>query len=144
MPGRERSGIVRGHHRLAVLAVLLCAGPATEMALAQVRPVPARPVDPGPVAEAWKPGKADRRLCIDAGEIAGAVVIDPRRLEVYDRTGRRFQLTFAEDCPHLGYYGGFYYRPDENGQICATRDALMGRAGGSCRIRAVAPMRRAP
>ncbi|MFQ3594653.1 MAG: hypothetical protein SNJ63_00885 [Sphingomonadaceae bacterium] len=129
---------MRGPCCLAALVALLSAAPAP----AQVKPIPTRPMDPGSAREEWKPGKADRRLCIDTAGIAGAIVIDPRRLEIYDRAGRRFQLTFAEDCPHLSYYGGFYYRADDAGQICASRDALMGRAGGSCRIRAIAPMRR--
>jgi hypothetical protein len=129
---------VSAFQRLITLAMLLAAMPVA----AQTRPVPARPADPGPLREEWRPGKADRRMCIDAAEIAGAIVVDPRRLEIYDRAGRRFQLTFAEDCPHLGYYGGFFYKPDADGRICASRDSLMGRAGGTCRIRAIAPMRR--
>ncbi len=106
---------------------------------AQVR-VPVEPLDPG-ARSGWRPGPASRRACIDATAIAGAIVIDPKTLELSDREGHRFRLTFARPCPHLGFYGGFYYVPDAKGKLCASRDQLLGRSGAACPIAAIAVMR---
>lgn len=108
-------------------------------AAAQVK-VPVEPMAPDRSSE-LRPGPARKRGCIDASAIAGAVVIDPKTLELADRQGRRFRLIFARPCPHLGFYGGFYYLPDAEGRLCASRDQLMGRSGVTCPIAAVAEMR---
>lgn len=108
--------------------------------LAQVR-VPVGSLPPEAGVEDWTVGPARKRACIEATAIAGAVVIDPRTLELADRAGRRFRLVFARPCPHLGFYGGFYYVPDAAGQLCASRDQLMGRSGAACPIAAIAAMR---
>jgi hypothetical protein len=42
------------------------------------------------------------------------------------------------------YYGGFYYAPVTAGQLCAGRDRIMGRAGGSCTIAQIVPLERVP
>lgn len=120
---------------LLALGLVVAGRPAT----AQVR-VPVEPLPPG-AASQWTPGPASRRACIDARAIAGAVVIDPKTLELADRQGQRFRLTFAQACPHLGFYGGFYYVPDATGQLCASRDQLLGRSGAACPIAAIARMR---
>ena len=48
-----------------------------------------------------------------------------------DRTRIRAQLD--EDCPALDFYGGFYLQPDDD-RLCAHRDAIHSRMGGSCTI----------
>ncbi|WP_448582429.1 hypothetical protein [Thermaurantiacus sp.] len=119
------------------MAALALSGlPAT----AQVR-VPVEPLEPGETTE-WIAGPARKRACIDATAIAGAVVVDPKTLELADRAGQRFRLIFDRPCPHLGFYGGFYYVPDKRGQLCASRDQLLGRSGAACPIAAVSEMRR--
>jgi hypothetical protein len=90
--------------------------------------------------DSWQAGKPRTRACLDSDAIAGAEVRDRRTVDVILRGGRRFRLLFAGDCPQLGYYGGMYYRPRRLGQLCAGRDNIMSRAGGSCRIRAIAPL----
>ena len=37
------------------------------------------------------------------------------------------------DCPALDFYGGFYLQPDDE-RICAKRETIRSRVGGSCRI----------
>ena len=37
------------------------------------------------------------------------------------------------DCPALDFYGRFYLQPDDE-NICARRETIRSRVGGSCRI----------
>ncbi|WP_194744360.1 hypothetical protein [Thermaurantiacus tibetensis] len=110
-------------------------------AAGQIVGVPVQPLSPASTTDAWVAGKPSKRACIDATAIAGAIVIDPKTLELIDRKGQHFQLTFGRPCPHLGYYGGFYFRADDEGRLCASRDRLQGRSGAACEISAIAPMR---
>lgn len=120
-----------------LLALAIAPPGADVRAQTQLVPVQdARGAGPDP----WKVGKPRPRACLDTDAIAGAEVRDRRTVDVILRGGRRFRLLFAGDCPQLGYYGGMYYRPSRLGQLCAGRDSIMSRAGGSCRIRAIAPL----
>lgn len=122
---------------LWLIALTLGASPADAQDL---RSAPVEQSGPDALPDPWKPGRRSSRACFAANRIAGAVVIDPRTLDLSDRNGRRFRLYFADDCPHLGYYGGFYYRLGEDGMICARRDQLLGRSGSSCRIASIAEL----
>jgi hypothetical protein len=102
----------------------------------------AMPVKPAVPDSAWPVVRVSKRGCVDTSAIAGAMVMDSRTLELVMRGGQRLRLLFARDCPQLSYYGGFYYRPDSAGRLCAGRDRLMGRDGGNCPIAAVATLRR--
>ncbi len=48
--------------------------------------------------------------------------------------GSRWRMTFAQACPALSFYQGFYYRRAVAGQLCAGRDAVIARSGGECPI----------
>ncbi|MFN3371071.1 MAG: hypothetical protein ACK4Z0_06040 [Sphingomonadaceae bacterium] len=123
----------------AALALGL-AGPA----LAQTPPsvMGKVPVTPYGLDTGWTVGKPSPRACLDSSTIAGAVVVDPVTVDVIQRGGQRWRLILDRDCPQLSYYGGFYYRAGAAGQFCAGRDRIIGRAGGECRVRAIAPMQR--
>jgi hypothetical protein len=43
-------------------------------------------------------------------------------------------MRFAEDCPFIAFYDGFYYHSDLGGRLCARRDAVIARSGGACTI----------
>ncbi len=119
-----------------LLGGLLHAGLAT----AQIEAVPVRPMPPAP-ADQWKPGKPSRKACIDSSAIAGAVVVDPRTVDIVIRGGRRFRLGLAQQCPQVSYYGGFYYQPRIPGKFCAGEDRIISRAGGACRISKINELR---
>lgn len=127
--------------RRAAIALVLLLGPGP--AAAQVGAVPVRPDPPGRPSEAWVAGKASSRACIDVGRIAGAVVVDPRTLDIVMKGGQRWRLTLAQSCQQLSFYGGFYYQPRMPGRFCAGQDRIIGRAGGQCRVRSIAPLARA-
>ena len=107
---------------------------------AQIVLVPVRPPQPQAGKEQWVVGKAQPGTCIDAGQIAGAVVIDPATIELVMRGGKRWLLKLRNACPQLSYYGGFYYSQGQAGKICAGRDRIIGRAGGACEVAKLLPL----
>jgi hypothetical protein len=102
------------------------------------------PVQPRPVAPEvdWVERKAPK--CIPAGMIRRALLSGPEQVDfiLADRT--RIRAKFDEDCPALDFYGGFYLQPRDE-RLCADRDAVHSRMGGSCTIdkfRLLVPVRR--
>jgi hypothetical protein len=47
--------------------------------------------------------------------------------------GSRIRAQFDEDCLALDFYGGLYLQPEDD-RLCAGRDAVHSRMGGSCTI----------
>jgi hypothetical protein len=45
----------------------------------------------------------------------------------------RIRARFDEGCPALDFYAGFYLQPQDD-RLCAGRDAVHSRMGGSCTI----------
>ncbi|MBA3668046.1 MAG: hypothetical protein H0W65_10040 [Sphingomonas sp.] len=90
------------------------------------------PVRPrlSPMVE-WKEHKGPK--CLAAGAISGAMLSGPSSIDfvMHDRT--RFRAEMDSECPALDFYGGFYLQPDDE-KICAKREEVSTRAGGSCRI----------
>lgn len=129
--------VVRG----MALALLLAGQAAAQSPRSSVGKVPVTPygLDTG-----WTVGKPSTRACLDSSSIAGAIVVDPMTVDVIQRGGQRWRLLLDEACPQLSYYGGFYYRAGTAGEFCAGRDRIIGRAGGDCRVRAIAPMQQPP
>jgi hypothetical protein len=128
--------------RLVAAGLAMAAVPAA----ADVARVPVDRAGAAKVPAAWRLGAADRNGCIDPDRIAGAMVLGSRTLEVVLRGGSRYRLVFAANCPQLGYYGGFYYKRGgvagrSADRLCAGRDRLQGREGGTCPIDAVITMR---
>ncbi len=92
------------------------------------------PVQPHPVAPQfeWREKKGPK--CIPAGAIRRMSLSGADQVDLILSGGGRVRAEFDEDCPALDFYGGAYlhYGPDQ--QICAHRDAVMSRIGGSCTI----------
>ena len=135
--------------RLTATTLGLAAGlaalafPAMSQPRPQVGVVPVRPLPPSEL-ENWVPVRSSTSACIDVARIGGAVVVDPRNLDIVMRGGNRFRLTLATACPQLSYYGGFYYQPTQPGKFCAGRDKVMARAGGACRVSRISVLQKAP
>jgi hypothetical protein len=45
----------------------------------------------------------------------------------------RVRASFDGNCPALDFYGGFYLKTQDE-RVCAKRDSVHSRMGGSCRI----------
>ena len=72
--------------------------------------------------------------CVGIDHVAGAVVFGDRAVELSMSDGSHWRMGFAQSCPALGFYSGFYYRRAVAGRLCAGRDAVIARSGGTCPI----------
>ena len=104
------------------------------------------PVQPRPLLPQfdWKERKGPK--CIDAGSIRGALLSGPQQVDFVLGGPRRIRAQLEEDCPALDFYGGFYLQPQDD-RICAGRDAIHSRMGGSCtieRFKQLVPKLRSP
>ena len=91
------------------------------------------PVQPRPLVRnvRWIERKGPR--CIRAGAIRRAMLSGPEQVDFVLANRMRIRAEFEADCPALDFYGGFYLQP-EDARLCAGRDAVHSRIGGSCTI----------
>lgn len=90
------------------------------------------------------PPREGRRRCIPVAGMAGAQLFGDRGIEMNMSDGRRYRLFFANECPALSFYQGFYYKRRKAGQLCAGRDIIAARSGGECPIASIMPVREPP
>ncbi len=83
-----------------------------------------------------------RTRCVGIDHVAGAVVFGDRAVEMTMTDHSRWRMSFDAACPALGFYQGFYYRRAVAGRLCAGRDAVISRAGGTCPITSIVAVRR--
>jgi hypothetical protein len=91
------------------------------------------PIEPRPLVSQfdWEERKGPR--CIDTAKIRGALLSSAQQVDFVLGGERRMRAQLDEDCPALDFYGGFYLQPQDK-RICAGRDAIRSRMGGSCTI----------
>ena len=92
--------------------------------------VPVRPRSPQPVFD-WI--ERDGPKCIHERYLAGAMVTGPNQVDFVMRNSRRYRARLGANCPGLDFYSGFYLNPKDD-TICAGRDEIYSRVGGSCPI----------
>ena len=93
--------------------------------------VPVRPM-PSPPRFAW--GEIDGGpRCIESKLVRGALITGSEHVDFVLGGERRVRANFESDCPALDFYEGFYVS-SPNRMICAGRDAIRSRMGGSCAI----------
>lgn len=99
-----------------------------------VRRVPIRP--PGlPYAPGSGPSvQGKRHECIEIDEIGEARVMGDRSIELMLSDARRIVMLFADDCPFIGFYEGFYLQRTKGGKLCARKDKVIARSGVACDI----------
>jgi hypothetical protein len=91
------------------------------------------PVQPHPLIPEieWIEKKGPK--CIPAGAIQRALLSGSGQVDFIMSNRSRVRAQLDEDCPALDFYAGFYLQtPDE--RLCAGRDAVHSRIGGSCSI----------
>ena len=71
--------------------------------------------------------------CIPTASLTAAALAEGNSVDFLLRDRRRVRARLDSDCPTLDFYGGFYLQ-SEDGQVCAKRDEIRNRMGGSCRI----------
>jgi hypothetical protein len=91
------------------------------------------PVEPRPVGPQidWIEHKAPK--CIPVAAIRAALLSGESQVDFILAGGTRIRAKFDKDCPALDFYGGFYLQPQDQ-LLCAGRDAVQPRIGGSCTI----------
>jgi hypothetical protein len=92
------------------------------------------PVQPHPVMPQieWVERKGPK--CIPAAAIRRALLSGPEEVDFILANRARVRAKFDEDCPALDFYAGFYLQPQDDQRLCARRDAIHSRMGGSCTI----------
>jgi hypothetical protein len=83
--------------------------------------------------------------CIASHLVRGALLSGREHVDFVMSSNRRFRAKFDSDCPALDFYEGFYVN-SPNRMICAGRDEIRSRMGGSCSIESfshLVPVRRA-
>ena len=93
--------------------------------------VPVQPRTPAPQIE-WLERKGPK--CIPAGAVRRALLLGSEQVDFVLVNRQRIRARFDEHCPALDFYGGFYLQT-EDGRLCAGRDAIHSRIGGSCTIK---------
>ncbi|MEO6361210.1 MAG: hypothetical protein ABIO43_11660 [Sphingomicrobium sp.] len=126
-------------HLFAFLSSLLTPGGAGQVAQSravsqvtiQEQLIVRVPVQSRPQRFEWEEHKGPK--CIATSDIRGAKLSGPQQVDLMLRDHSRIRAKFDDDCPALDFYEGFYLKPeDEN--LCAKRDSVRSRMGGSCRI----------
>lgn len=119
---------------LAVLAGSIAVSPAAAQVrsmLVEQRWVIRVPVQPrGPRVE-WKEKRKLR--CVMASDLAAASLHERGAIDFLLHDGSRVRAKFKRDCPSLDFYDGFYLQPS-GPAVCAARDVVRSRIGGSCPI----------
>jgi hypothetical protein len=91
------------------------------------------PIQPRPLLPEieWIEKKGPK--CIPAGAIRQALLSGSEQVDFILVNHARVRAKFDEDCPALDFYTGFYLQPQDE-RVCAGRDAIHSRIGGSCTI----------
>lgn len=91
-------------------------------------PPPARPAVP------MVERKADD--CLKMRRVVAFAVTQRDSVDLVLNDGTRMRAKLGDKCPSLDFYSGFYVRPNADGKMCAKRDTIRSRSGGSCSIQA--------
>ena len=91
------------------------------------------PVQPHPLFPQvdWVEHKGPK--CVPVGEIQRGLLSGAGQVDFILTSRDRIRAQFDEDCPALDFYRGFYLQLQDD-RLCARRDAIYSRIGGSCTI----------
>ncbi|MFA6117096.1 MAG: hypothetical protein WC729_24065 [Sphingomonas sp.] len=92
---------------------------------------PQQPVQPQQQVT-WSEKKGPK--CVVMGDLVGAAISAPDSIDLMIDDGSRVRARLDDDCPPLDYYSSYYLKPTPDGMVCADRDAIRSRSGGSCPI----------
>jgi len=92
--------------------------------------IPIRPPRPSQRLD-WIEKKGPK--CIGTDSLAGAMWSGPSSIDFILRDRSRVRALMDDECPALDFYRGFYLQPDDE-RICAKRETIRSRVGGTCRI----------
>jgi hypothetical protein len=117
---------------LPVLFGLTAPGqPAVTRIVVQEQLIVKIPVRPVRQSIEWEEHKGPR--CLDTEEIRGAVLAGSSEVDFALKGRKWVRAKLGDKCPALDFYRGFYLKPEDD-RICAERDSIHSRMGGSCEI----------
>ena len=90
------------------------------------------PAPPAPPPVALVEGRATD--CVRMQRIVGFAVTRPDSVDLVLNDGSRMRARLGDNCRSIGFYSGFYVRPNPDGKMCVNRDTIRARSGGSCNI----------
>ena len=106
--------------------------PTVRMMIVQEQVILRVPVRPHPAPNfQWEEEKGPK--CLPVGMIAGAMLSGPGNVDILLRNRQRIRAKLDSDCDGLDFYGGLYMQTGD-GEVCAKRDSIRSRVGGTCRI----------
>jgi hypothetical protein len=91
------------------------------------------PVQPHPLIPEMEWVEKKGPKCIPASAIQRALLSGSGQVDFIMGNHSRIRAQLEEDCPALDFYAGFYLQPPDE-RLCAGRDAVHPRIGGSCTI----------
>jgi hypothetical protein len=89
------------------------------------------PVRPPPPQVDWIPHKGPK--CISVNKIKGAFLSGDDHVDFILEKRKLLRAKLEENCPALDFYEGFYLSSNDE-KVCARRDVVRSRMGGSCAI----------
>lgn len=92
--------------------------------------VPVRPRLVPPRIE-WHERKGPK--CIPLADVRSAMLSGAEQVDFLLKNRQRIRAELSEGCEALDFYGGFYLKTRDE-RICADRDTVHSRMGGSCQI----------
>ena len=72
--------------------------------------------------------------CVEVDKLQGFTVNHFDSVALVLKDGSLLRARLGKDCPALGFYSGFYVKPQKDKKICAKRDFFRSRSGRSCGI----------
>ncbi|AJP72963.1 hypothetical protein [Sphingomonas hengshuiensis] len=86
--------------------------------------------------EARRPALVEKKAddCVKMDKLAGFSVNRFDSVDLVLKDGSLLRAKLGSDCPSLGFYSGFYVKPNRDKKICAKRDALRTRSGRVCSV----------
>ncbi len=89
------------------------------------------PVRPRPPQIEWTEHKGPK--CSSTKDIRGAFLSGDDHVDFILEGRRVLRADLDETCPALDFYSGFYLSSSDD-RVCAKRDVIRSRMGGSCQI----------
>lgn len=78
--------------------------------------------------------------CVKMEDLAGFSVNRFDSVDLVLKNGSLLRARLGNDCPALGFYGGFYVKANKDKKMCAKRDAIRSRSGRQCAIQSFASL----
>jgi hypothetical protein len=91
------------------------------------------PVQPRPLMPQFEWHEKKGPKCFPVAMVRRALLSGPEQVDFVIGNNRRIRAHLDEDCPALDFYSGLYLQLQDD-RLCAGRDAIRSRMGGSCTI----------